>query len=149
MIQNTIYNLKSNCWCRWEWVLLRDTNNSTLSKMLYLKDQLLLIYNPGIENWRWKCCFKPSDHRLFTSISNDAWVTSSQMVHRSTYTGCFGCYWNSGELRGTGVIPWEKLVWNILLFMSVHVHVSAPGNVKYKATPESQSNYGHTDTLFL
>lgn len=52
-------------------------------------------------------------------------------------------YRSTHELKAGGVIRSEKQVWIILKFMSVRVHVSAPVNVEFKATPASQSTYGH------
>lgn len=56
---------------------------------------------------------------------------------------CCCDYRSTPELKAAGVIRSEKQVWIILKFMSAHVHVSAPGNVEFKATPASQSTYGH------
>lgn len=58
-------------------------------------------------------------------------------------------YRSTHELKAGGVIRSEKQVWIILKFMSVHVHVSAPGNVEFKATPASQSTYGHVGICAL
>lgn len=56
---------------------------------------------------------------------------------------CCRDYRSTHELKTAGAIRSEKQVWIILKFMSVHVHVSAPGNVEFKVTPASQSTYGH------
>lgn len=62
---------------------------------------------------------------------------------------CCCDYRSTHKLKGGGVIRSEKQVWIILKFMSVRVHVSAPGNVEFKTTPASQSTYGHVGVRAL
>lgn len=67
---------------------------------------------------------------------------SEPIETRDPLTQCRRYYGSTQPLKAARVIHPEKLVWIILKFMSVHVRVSAPGNVKFKATPASQSTYG-------
>lgn len=88
--------------------------------------------------------FEPfeSTHLLFNSINHE-WVTVPVMWTYSPILW-FTAFESNTLVPRVGVVSRRRdTVWNILLFMSVHVRVSAPGNIKCKATPVSQTNYRH------
>lgn len=71
-----------------------------------------------------------------------AWINKSEPIEMDPLLQCRCNHESTQQLKAARVFHPEKLVWIILKFMSAHVHVSAPGNGKFKATPASHFTYG-------